>query len=237
MNLKTLVVSIAILSCVGTSYAQGFGGGGGGGRGQGRMMMGGQFGRGGGSLMLLNREDVQKELALTDDQKSKVTSMQQKQRESMMAMFQGGERPDPEKMQEIMKKAQEEQQKEIDGILTAEQKTRLKELSIQRAGNGAVMMPEVEKELAITADQKSKITSLQEKAQEANMSIMEKVRNQELDMQEARTKTEANQKVLDEEIAKILTDAQKEKLKAMQGKPFTFAPDQQRRRGGGGGLN
>ena len=232
MNFKTLVVSLALLTTVGTSYAQGFGGGGG--RGQGRMMMGGQMGRGGG-LQLLMREEVQAELKLTDDQKTKLTEMQTKQRESMRSMWQGGGgQPDMEKMREAMEKAQAEAQKEIDTILTAEQKTRLKELTVQRAGNGAVSMPDVAKELGLSDDQKAKLKSLNEKAQEANMALFEKIRNQELDPQEARTKMESNQKVLDEEIAKILTDDQKAKLKAMRGKDFTFAPDRGRRGGGGG---
>lgn len=231
MNIKTLLVAVALVACVGTSYAQGFGGGGG--RGQGRMM-GGQFGRGGGALQLVMREEVQTELKLTDDQKSKLTELQQAQREAMRGMFQGGgDRPDPEKMREMMEKSQKEQQEKIDAILSAEQKTRLRELTIQRAGNGAIAMPDVAKELGLTDDQKAKLKALQSQMQEANQALMEKVRNQEMDFQEVREKMTNNQKVMDEKIAEILTEEQKTKLKTMRGAEFKFAPDQQRRGGGG----
>lgn len=229
MNLKKIVLTLAIVGIVGSAFAQG------GGQGRRGGGMFGMMGRGGGgAVQLLQREDVQGELKLTDDQKSKISALQDKQREKMREMFTGGgggERPDPEKMREIFTKAAEEAQKEVDTILNADQKKRLKELGVQRAGNAAVLNPETAKEVGITDEQKAKIKTLQDKQQEASTSIMEKVRNGELDRDQLREKMEANTKIFDEELGKILTDAQKAKLKEMSGKPFTFAAD--RPRGGG----
>ena len=76
---SALVVSTALV------FAQG-GGGGGGGRGQGR----GGFGQRGmqGPAQLANRADVQRDIAATDDQKTKITALQDKLNEERRAMFQ-----------------------------------------------------------------------------------------------------------------------------------------------------
>jgi Spy/CpxP family protein refolding chaperone len=234
MNLKPLIVTVALVACVGSAVAQGFPGGGGGQR---RGMMG-QMGRGmGGPAQLVGREDVQKELNLTSEQKTKLSDLQDKmrtkQRETMQSMMQGGGRPDPDQMRATFEKMNAETQKELDTILNDDQKKRLRELSIQRAGNGAVMMPDVAKELGLTSEQQDKLKSLQQKLQEANQSLMQKAMSGEIDRSEVGEKMQSNQKVMDEEIAKILTGDQKTKLEAMKGKPFTFAADQQRRRGDG----
>lgn len=226
MNLKKIILSIAIVGIVGSAFAQGGG--------QGRRGGFGMMGRGGGGVaQLLQREEVQTELKLTDDQKTKLSGLQQKMMDKMREMFQGGggERPDPEKMREMMTKAMEDVQKEVDTILTPEQGKRLKELSVQRAGNSAVLNPATAKEIGLTEEQSTKIKALQAKQQEANTAIMEKARSGELERDQIMEKMQANTKVFDEELAKILTDAQKAKLKELAGKPFTFAPD--RPRGGG----
>lgn len=224
MNLKKFILTIAIVGIVGSAFAQGGG--------QGRRGFGMMGGRGGGSpVQLLQREEVQTELKLTEDQKSKLSGLQQKMMDKMRESFQGGERPSQEKMREIFTKVGEEIQKEVDGILTPEQNKRLKELAVQRSGNAAVLNPATAKELGLTEEQNTKIKSLQEKQNEANQAIGEKIRNGELEGREGFEKMQANQKVFDEELGKILTEAQKTKLKEMGGKPFTFAAD--RRPGGG----
>lgn len=227
MNLKKIILTLAIVGIVGSAFAQGGGG-------QRRGGMFGMMGRGGGSpVMLLQREDVQGELKLTDEQKTKLSELQTKMMEKMREMFTGGGggRPDPDKMREVMTKASEEAQKEVDTVLNADQKKRLKELAVQRAGNSAVLNPETAKEVGITEEQKAKIKALEDMQQQANQALMEKMRNQELDRDQFREKMETNTKAFDTELAKILTDAQKAKLKEMSGKPFTFAAD--RPRGGG----
>ncbi len=232
MNLSKIIVTVAVVACVGSTFAQGFGGGGGQGRGGMRMMQGG---RGfGGPAMLLQREDVQAELKLSDDQKSKLSSFREKQqskmRETFQAAMQGGERPDPTKMQEIFAKMNEESNKELATILTADQSKRLRELSVQRAGSMAVIMPDVQKEIGISDAQKTRIQSLQKMQQEANQSLFEKMRDGELDRDQLREKMQGNQKALEDEVAKVLTEDQKTKLKALGGAPFTFKDEP---RGGG----
>ncbi len=190
--------------------------GGGGAMSQGMVLF--SFGQGGVTI----RSDVSKELNLTDGQKSKLEDFQQKQMEEMMSAFQSGERPSQEAMQAMMKKRQEGEDKALKEILDEKQRTRLKELWIQRLGNGAVANAEIQKELGMTDDQKAKVKSLQTKQQEANQAIFEKMRNGEIDREELRPLMEKNTKVLNEEYGKVLNDEQKAKLKTMGGAAFKF---------------
>lgn len=221
MNVKKLVILGALIALAAVSLAQPGGGGG---------MRGGFGGPGGGNpSMLLQRDDVQSELKITDDQKAKLSEFNQTMMDEGRAAFQeassGGGRPDQAVLAKVFAKLQEKSTKELAKILTPEQSKRLKELWFQRSGNGVVLNKDVQKELGITADQLTKITDLQKTANDANRSLFEKVRSGEIDREEVRSKMEKNQKVLNEAIGKLLTDAQKAKIKEASGAPFTFKED------------
>jgi hypothetical protein len=136
-----------------------------------------------------------------------------------------------------MRKKQDEG---VNGILTKDQQTRLKEIRVQLMGKRAVMDEQVQKDLGLSADQKSQLKKLQAKQQQAMQDMMEEMRNgggqmTREDMQAAMKM--ANDK-MDEDIAKVLTAEQTTKLKELGGKPFK-ATDQPRgggRGGGGGGF-
>jgi hypothetical protein len=205
MNAKTriiavLAISIAVCSC----FAQG-----GGGR-QGRR---GGFGIAG----LLSRADVQKDLALSDDQISKIGEARQAARAAGGGggggnRGGGGAPPDPAAMAA--------RDKPFLDILTDDQKSRVKQIQIQMAGDTAATQPEVQTALALTDDQKAKIKSLQDTEREANASVREKQTNQEMDRTAAREATQKNAQTLRDEIHKVLTEAQIAKLKDLGGKPF-----------------
>lgn len=224
---------IALLSCVAMAGAQTGGGpgggqgrGGGGGFGQGR-----RGGFGGGELQLALRPDVSKEISVTDDQKTKLTDLQTKQREEMRGQFQpGAERPSREEMQKMMAERQEKEHKALAAILNDGQMKRLGELRLQREGNSALSRSDTQKALGLTADQISKIKDLTQKQMEANQAIGEKVQSQEMTREEAMEARQKNMKTLQDEIAKVLTADQTAKFKEMQGKPFKF---EQTGRGGG----
>jgi Spy/CpxP family protein refolding chaperone len=137
------LVAMGVLAIVSSAMAQGGGKGGGkGNRG------GGMMGRGGNPLMLLNVEAVQKELKITDDQKSSLTKLQSEQ-----PSFQ-----DMRNMsQEEQQAATEKVQKEVAGILNADQNKRLEEIRLQMMGARALTRPEVAEKLGLTDEQKQKI--------------------------------------------------------------------------------
>jgi len=215
MKAKKLILILATVVAASSAFAQG-------GRGFGMM----QGGMGGSPVMLLGREDVQDDLKLTDDQKSKLSTIRDTQQSKMRETFQaamqnGGSREEMQKrMQEIVPKMMAEVEKEINSVLTADQQKRIREIGIQMAGNRAVMQKDVQKELGITEDQRTKVETLVKRQGEANRSIREKIQSGEIDPSQVRELMEKNNKALDDEIGKVLTDAQKTKLKDLGGRKF-----------------
>ena len=214
---KLAVVGLLAIAAI-AAHAQGFGGGG-----QGRR---GGFGRMGGNsnFTLLAREDVQEDLALTSDQKSAYKDAQDNQQEKMKAQFEemrnSGTRPDPTTMRETFAKMMKEADAEVAKILKPDQLKRLREISIQLDGNKAALKEDVQKDLAITDAQKAQLKKLQDSAQEANNSVMEKARNREIQWTEVQDIMKKNDKALNDEIAKVLTATQKTKLTDLGGKKF-----------------
>jgi len=224
MNLKKTIAIVAVMALAMGAFAQGGGQGRGGFR-----MMGGQMGRMS-STQLLQRDDVKDELKLTDDQKSKLADLNTKARDKMREVFQNsgfqpGTPPSEDqqkKMAEAMTKVGEDINKEVNTILTADQQKRLKELLVQRSGNGIANNPDFQKDLGITDDQKAKIADLNKKMADANRQIFQKMQDGEIDRSQIRELMDKNTKALNDEIGKLLTDDQKKKIADMGGKPFTF---------------
>jgi hypothetical protein len=235
MKFTKAIAIVAVTALTIGAFAQGGGGGGRGGQGrggQGRMMMMG----GGGGVMpatfLLQRDDVQADLKLTSEQKDKLDAIRTKSMEKMREVFTAGGGGNgggggggrgfqlSDEQRKTMEKMNEETTKEVNAVLTPDQVKRVRQIGIQLAGTRAVMSAEVAKEIGVSEEQSKKIADLATKQREANQAIQEKVRAGELDREEAQAKREGNNKVLDEEINKVLTDAQKAKLKELAGPEF-----------------
>src|ERR1041384_5804494 len=162
---QRIFMIMAVLSCVAIAAAQGGGGG------QGRR--GGQRGGRGGfvsELSLTMRADVQKELAITDDEKTKLTDLSQKSRPQRGAGGGGGAgvQTDPAERQKQAAERRVQQHKDLAGILTDSQMKRLGELYIQRRGMQALGDSEVQEALKLSTDQVQKIKDLMQKDQEAS---------------------------------------------------------------------
>jgi len=183
---------------------------------------GGGFGGGGfgGGSNIISTEAVQKELGLTTEQTDKLKLITEEAQKSMRELF--GQRPaegeDREKAREAMREKMQNAAKEItskvEGVLTPEQKKRLKEIQIQAQGTRALTSDEVAKALNITEEQKKKIEEIREAnrpqfgrpGQGGERPNFEKI-------QEQMKETEA--KILD-----VLTAEQKSSFEAMKGKKF-----------------
>lgn len=227
--MKKLLVIAAAAALASVSLAQGGGG---------RMFMMGGGGMSGGARLAM-RADVAKELKLSSDQKVKIEDMMESMRGQGFRVSGpggggpgGGEQPDMSEMRKRAAERREQERVALAKILDADQIKRLKELGIQRSGISAITDADVQKDLKFTADQKTKVETLQKKQMEAMMAVGEKIRNQEIDRDEARGIFEKNRKIMDEELAKVLTAEQKKMLADMGGKPFTFDPDEERGPGG-----
>ncbi len=215
--MKTRLLSIVALAALaGAAHAQGF------------RMMRPTSGSKTSMAMLLGREDVQAELKLDDDQKGKLDAQRAGARDKMRAAFtsmrgagDGGE--------DAMKAAQtkmmamfEDMAKDALSVLTEGQKKRLQELYVQSSGPLAVSQPDIAKEIGLSEAQKAKIDDLQRMQGEATQGLWERVNNQEIERDEAMETMEKNTKVMDAEVGKILTQPQRDKLKALGGTPFEF---------------
>jgi len=223
--INKLAVAVALFAVVAGAYAQG------GRRGGGFQMT---------PNMLLSQKDVQTDLKMSDDQVKKITDLQTKQREEMRSAFQnaqasggGGD------MAATMKKMNDDYKVQYDAVLTPDQQTRLHQIFIQWRKNQAILDPEVQTALNITSDQKTSITDLQSKRDEANTALREKQQSGEVSREEGQAIRTKNDATFEDQLGKILTSDQAAKLKDMGGAPFTGKIDMGGfgggRRGGGGG--
>lgn len=240
VNLR-IVTALLCVAVVGSAMAQGQRGGG---RGFG--------GRQGGAnqystLMLINRTDVQEDLKLTDDQKTKLTELRESMRTQGGGFNRGGgngggetSQADREAAMKAFRERMAENEKKVKEILTADQVTRLGEIRVQFMAERAILDEDVQKKLNLTDDQKAKIKEANTRYSEAMASVQQKMRNQEIDRTQATEARQTNDKALGEDLKKILTSAQSDQLKTLGGKEFKRdASLDQRRRGGGrngGGL-
>ncbi len=216
------VLAFGLIICPALAQGQGRGQG----RGQG-MGMGG----GGGGIMLLSSKDVQTDLKMTEDQISKVKELQEKQR----GMF--GELRDlsPEERREKMQEMQKKMTEDLNKILSEVQQKRLKQLGYQSthktAGLGALLRnQDFASAIELNDEQKDALRAIQEDMRK----MMEEMRGGG-DPQEMRTKMQEMRKANDQKLEKLLTDAQRSKMKELMGEPFKGEfPTFGRRPGGGG---
>jgi len=227
----------------------------GGGAAGGQRQGGGGMGQRGGMMgmnvtksMLLSRNDVQKDLKITAEQKAALEKAQADQRAKMQARMEemrngGGGGGDFTAIREEFEKMAKDADDAAMKVLDKDQQARLGQIQIQFDGIKVILKPEMQKELGMKADQKKRLDELQEQQQAANTAIMQRMRDGELSREELAPLMEQNNKALDAEFEKVLNDEQKAKLKEMQGAKFTRDPkdDEAMRnmgrggRGGGGG--
>ncbi|MFN8854010.1 MAG: Spy/CpxP family protein refolding chaperone [Planctomycetaceae bacterium] len=213
-------------------------------QGQGRGGFGGGFGGppgAGGVGALLLMEEVQSELKLTDDQKSKLREAREELRGEAGgrrggapgggANFRDMSQEERQKFMEDARKRMQEQAKKSEElarkVLTPEQMTRLNELRVQQEGVRALSRTEVAMALMLTDAQKEAIGDILEQARPqrgpggggpggggrgASAEEREKAR---AEAAERTRKTQAD-------IEAVLTDTQKAEWTKLQGAKFTF---------------
>lgn len=213
--MKKFLLLLVSFCLVGSALAQGFGS-------QGGFGGGSAFGMGAGGpmTMLLMDPQVNEELKLTDEQKTKLAeagkSIGDEVRRSFMEA--GG---DQSKIQKAIEGVVEKVTKIQMTILTPEQSKRLKEIYIQDNGYAAAANKEIQADLKLTPEQLTKITTLQTNLSAATKALGDRLRNQEIDFARFQDASAKNTKILKDELGKILTEPQRKKLKEMEGKPFT----------------
>jgi hypothetical protein len=194
------------------------------GRGAGMMGL-----RGAGAMGLVARQDVQRDLKMTDQQVKAVQAVMDDVRARMEAMRDSGE--DRESMMLAVRDAAQQAEAKIKEILDDAQERRLREIGIQLAGLQAVFQPDVQRELGLTADQIGKINVVREEEQAAMQEMMELVRNQSLSRDEMAQRRRELRQESGKKLEAILTPANREALKRLGGAEFKADPVQGRRGG------
>ena len=208
-------------------------------RGQGRAR-GFRGGFGGGQvskLQLLQAEQVQQELKLTDEQKQQVEQIGEDVSGKRREAFQGGQEGGFARMREISEEADEK----LEQALKEDQAKRLQEIWLQVSGPAVLARDrELAQELKVSREQQQEIRELLEaqgeKSREAFSSAEGEGRER---FAAAREKLEEIRKETETQVVAVLTDDQKQQWKEMTGKPFEFDRSQLRfgfgGRGPGGG--
>ncbi len=240
LRLSRWIAVVAILLSASVAFAQrpaggqpgggrpgGFGGGGFGGPG------------GGGPLTLVNNEAVQKDLALKEDQISKLKTLGESVREEMRSAFTGGfggrDQSDEErakareKMAESMKKVNDKFQPKLDEILDASQRDRLKQISLQAAGAQAYQNAEVIAALKITKEQQEKLAAISKEFRDKQGEMFPRGgqggggAGERPNFEEMRKKMAELNEARDKQLGEVLTADQREQFTKLMGKKFDTA--------------
>ena len=183
-----------------------------------------------GIFSILNNERVQKELELSDDQKTKVAEAVKESSaamdDSLSSLTPGPDRQAMQtKMAELTKDNQDKLMKKLGEILQPKQLQRLKEIQIQVEGPIALLSPEVIKALDITEEQQKEMKTLNDVYQnKLKESVPAVISMQGSTPEEIKAKINALQekprkmkKTFGEFLLKVLTQDQSDKFEKMQG--------------------
>ncbi len=149
--LRMILVAAMAVATLGTVSAQRPGGGGGGG------FVPSAYGAVG------SNEDLQKELKISDEQKTKLKEAMEpinKKRTELFARGQGGQQQTDEQRKESTEKRAklaEETKAAVGTVLNAEQTKRIGQIDYQMMGMAAYSNAEVQKKMSFTDDQKEKV--------------------------------------------------------------------------------
>ena len=202
-------------------------------------------GRGGverGRLELVRVEPVQEELGLVEEQLTKINDLR---RELRPERGERGERPNfqdmteeerrefmAERRREAAERSAKEKEK-LGEVLMPHQSKRLEEIFLQVRGAGALLDPEVAKEVGLSEEDQDK---LRETIQEAREGMQEEMRGlfQSGDRDQIREKMTEMQKQIEEKALAALSEEQKQKFTELKGEKFDLPPEALRGAFGGG---
>jgi protein CpxP len=166
---------------------------------------------------LASLEQVQEELKLNDEQKTKVTSINEKLSTQRRELFQGANQENRAERGEQLAKLSAEATSQVQAALDEEQKKRLRGIWIQVAGAAIALENEdLAKELKITDDQKREL----ERVGEANRRAAGEAFQGFADLSREQRTEKFNQfrRESNERALAVLTPEQREQLEKLQGK-------------------
>ena len=185
--------------------------GGGGGRGIGRLFGGVP------KAQLASLEQVQTELKMTDEQKSKTAGINDELRNKRRDLFGSGFGRFSE-IRGDMEKLNREASEKVDGVLDDAQKKRLQEIVVQVNGPQALGEPAVVAQLKLNDEQKTSLEeALAENAKAAEEALAE---FGQASQEDRREKSRALREKAAERLLSVLSDQQKTEFDQMKGTPI-----------------
>lgn len=177
-------------------------------------------GFGGGGAFLLQNEGVQKELNISDDQKTKLREAMEKVREDNKDIIAKGRDMTREDFEKLGKASNEA----IAKVLDDKQMKRFRQIQLQAQGPGAFMIPDVQSKLKLSDDQKGKIRKINEESGEKMRELFQGGFNEETQKKMTDLRKETMTKATG-----VLNADQKKTWQEMAGKPFElrFGPRRQ----------
>jgi|SRR5262245_51353266 len=163
-------------------------------------------------LILLRQKSVQKELKLSDDVVKKVMEFTSKESEEYGKGLKLAARERNAKFNEL----EAANKKFLEDNLSAEQRKRLEQITLQVTGLHQVTRPEVIKALNLTDEQVAKFKDLQKEARKSVEEIITSTERAGKNEKLAKHREETQKKILE-----ILTEEQKTKAKEIVGERFT----------------
>ncbi|MCS7191952.1 MAG: hypothetical protein NZ937_03075 [Armatimonadetes bacterium] len=180
------------------------------------------FARGGPMTMLglLRSPQVQRELKITEEQRTKLQQLGEQLREKFRGRSQELRDLSPEEREKHLESVNAEVEKELSKVLDEKQIKRLKQIVLQIEGYAALARPSVAKEVGLTEGQAKQVREILRDANEKRRSIFQQgpPADPKARFQEMRKIREW----VDEQIGKILTEQQKQKWQQLIGEPFKF---------------
>jgi hypothetical protein len=165
-------------------------------------------------LMLLRQKSVQEELKIAPDLAKKIHDFTGMEHEEFLKAITLAKEQEEKKLKEL---AAANEKFLIDN-LSAAQRKRLAQITMQVTGLRQLMRPEIAKALELTEEQKEKVKSMHEEAAKAYRAIIDAVGNENRNEKLAELRAATHEKV-----AALLTEKQKEIAKEMVGERFKGA--------------
>jgi len=162
-------------------------------------------------LLLLRQKSVQKELKLTDDDVKKIMEFTNKESDEYGKALKLGANERKAKVDEL----EAANKKFLEDNLSADQRKRLEQVTLQVTGLYQLGRPEVVKALNLTEEQQTKFEEMQKEARKALEEIITSTERAGKTEKLAKLREETSKKIMD-----ALTDEQKAKVREIVGEPF-----------------
>ena len=162
-------------------------------------------------LLLLRQKSVQKELKLTDDDVKKIMEFTNKESGEYGKALRLAEKDRTAKFNEL----ERANKQFLEDNLSAGQRKRLEQITLQVTGLYQLGRPEVVKALNLTEEQQTKFEEMQKEARKALEEIITATERAGKSEKLSKLREETSKKIM-----AVLTDEQKAKVREIVGEPF-----------------